>query len=182
MKEMKVFSNQAKCILATVGCPVPEVSEYQIFESVKKLGECRTNIQRDTGRCRSVIRINSKVMNDDVSDEITLNVFVHELLHACFPEDHHRGLWAIKAAEINDNFGMHITRLADNDETAAIGLQNGSERRRANAKYAVRCVKCGKVIMRQKKTALMKNPARYRHGGGCGGDFVLCEVPVPESK
>ena len=128
---------------------------------------------RKTGE--RTIEISSRILADDVPYDATMGTVIHEILHACKGCKGHQGLWKRYANAINNKYPQYNIQRTSSAE--AFGLD--SESRAVDYKYAIRCVDCGHVYRRSKKTAIIQRPQNYRCK--CGGklervDLVKTEI------
>ena len=101
------------------------------------------------GQCRRqggnyTIEISAALLDDRVDVKEGLkNTLHHELLHSCCGCMKHTGRWKAYADRVNAAYGYNIRR----------------------------CAKCGAEYPRQKMSAVVQHPERYRCGK-CGGTLI----------
>lgn len=83
----------------------------------------------------------------------------HELLHTCWGCLGHGKRWKAYARRMNEAYGYHISRTATNE---AMGVEEVR-----NARYVLRCARCGAEFKRLRASRLTRCPERYRCK--CGG-------------
>ena len=98
----------------------------------------------------------------DAPERACLQTLAHEILHTCAGCRDHGERWKSYAARMNAAYGYDVHRT---DTCEALGV---ADTRRAN--WAVRCLSCGKTITRQRRSALITHPERYRCR--CGGRLI----------
>ena len=110
-----------------------------------------------------VIQISSVLLDDRVDEKKGLKTTImHELLHTCRGCMKHTGKWAELAKKVNEAYGYSIKRAATpSDNIIPWELQTPP-------KYVIKCMGCGEIVLRQKKSPLVEHPERYRCAK-CGG-------------
>ena len=114
-----------------------------------RLGQCRRQGDNYT------IEISAALLDDRV----------HELLHSCYGCMKHTGRWKAYADRVNAAYGYNIRRCATGEE------QPLPQDLMPKAKYLIRCSGCGAEYPRQKMSAVVQHPERYRCGK-CGGKLM----------
>lgn len=110
-----------------------------------------------------IIEISDMILQDQVPDDATMSVIVHEILHACNGGFKHTGAWKVYADWVMSKYpNLTITRTA---KAEFFGFTNNSEVIR---KYAIQCVDCGMTHYSSKLSTTIKYPYRYRCAR-CGG-------------
>lgn len=132
--------------------------------------EINTRAKKRWGQCRILpdeksfeISISKRLLDDALPDESAKSTIIHELLHTCKGCRNHGSEWKKLASVVNSELGYNIKRCTSPAEQGIFG-----EKAVKQAKYAVMCLKCGKIYERERKSKLIKNPHRYRCGI-CGG-------------
>ena len=132
----------------------------------------RTEDRADTTDGRREIRLSSPLLqrsSDDIGQagrEI-LDTLAHEMIHQ----------WQFDVLKRRPNHGPDFSRKMAAMNRDGLGIticHRFDEAVRAFAKHAWRCLRCGKVYERQRRTI---RPSRHRCGA-CRG--TLCEVPPSE--
>lgn len=124
------------------------------------------------GQDERTIEIASSLLDDSVPDDSTMNTLIHEILHACKDCYGHTGLWLKYANTINSKHPQYnIKRTTSAEEVGVNPL---------SYKYAIRCVKCGKVHYSNKFSATIQHPERYLCK--CGGNLERVDVRKIEKK
>lgn len=115
------------------------------------------------------IEISSRILADSVPDDATMGTIIHEILHACKGCKGHQGQWKRYANAVNRKYPQYnITRTSSAED---FGLE---DTRKTEYKYAVRCVDCGHVFHRSKRTAVVLHPENYRCR--CGGKLESVDL------
>ena len=123
------------------------------------------------GCCRksgniSRIEISSRILRDEVPEDATMSIIVHEVLHACKGTKGHTGLWKSYAWQVNRKYPeLEIARTASAEK---FGLEE--EQKEIKRQYAIRCTHCGQMHYSSKLSKSIKFPERYRCGR-CGGNL-----------
>ena len=112
------------------------------------------------------IEISAALLDDRVDVKEGLkNTLHHALLHSCCGCMKHTGRWKAYADRVNAAYGYNIRRCASKDD------QPLPRDLLPKAKYLLRCSKCGAEYPRQKMSAVVQHPERYRCGK-CGGTLI----------
>lgn len=120
---------------------------------IRKWGQCK---RKPDGTHEITIAL--RLLDDSVSDEAVKTTIHHELLHSVKECSGHGEMWKRYASKLNRRYGYNIKRTSDNEE-------KGVEM--PEAKYIVKCEKCGAEIGRYKMSRLIEDTKYYRCT--CGG-------------
>ncbi len=102
------------------------------------------------------------------ADEAALcQTLAHEVLHTCPGCQNHGEKWKAHATAMNSAYGYAIRRTGD---PAALGVS--LPQKTPHYRWCLVCTGCGRRIYRQKASALVQKPQRYRCSG-CGGRLRL---------
>jgi len=127
-------------------------------------------VTKQWGCCRvsnfgSMITVNKRLLEPDISEDALINTVMHELLHTCPGCANHGAKWKRYASMVNKAYGCNIKRCTAPSEKGIDELP------RPVAKYRFMCQKCGTVVSRQRASSFTKNPSGYVCGK-CGGKFI----------
>lgn len=160
--------------------------DYEIAKSIceKYVGECGYNpldvtdviisnkMTRNLGVCewdtrtgKSKIKISYSLVDKKYPRKLRQATLIHELLHAYFPKEHHKGRWSKFAKVISQNTDYNIERLADSEELSALQTV-----RKNDYKYVVVCERCGREVKKTRMCSIVRYPQNWRCGK-CGGTF-----------
>ncbi|MEE0956504.1 MAG: hypothetical protein UH734_00300 [Ruminococcus sp.] len=110
-----------------------------------------------------VIEISQLLLDERVDEKKGLkSTIMHELLHTCRGCMKHTGRWAELSKTVNEAYGYNIKRATNPTERGI------PEELQIPAKHLVQCDECGALIPRQRMSALIKQPEKYRCAK-CGG-------------
>jgi len=112
------------------------------------------------------IQIAASLLQDEVEDQAAKDTIVHELLHTipgCFK---HTGKWKQYAETVNYLLPQYSIKARSSYEEK--GLED--TRPKPRYRYTLKCLQCGTEIKRQKKSAAVEHPERYRCK--CGGHLT----------
>lgn len=124
----------------------------------KRFGCCRReNLMYEIELSRFVL---------DCTEKIVRSVIAHEVLHTCRGCYEHGKLWKEYASKMNDAYGYNIKRVSSYEEMGLSKMNTNIE-----AKYIIKCEKCGREYPRQRFTCVMKKINAYRCT--CGGKLTL---------
>ena len=124
-----------------------------------RLGVCKKQGDRYT------IEIAAPLLDESMPEKLLKETLHHELLHSCRGCMQHTGKWKALAERVNAAYGYNIRRCASKDD------QPLPRDLLPKAKYLLRCSKCGAEYPRQKMSAVVQHPERYRCGK-CGGTLI----------
>lgn len=160
MKDFDKLIENCLLELDKTGIKYGNVTKWKINTRAKKRwGQCRV-LPDEKG---FEISISKRLLDDNVPDKSAKSTIIHELLHTCKGCRDHGTEWKKLASVVNSELGYNIKRCTSAAEQGIF-----EENTVKQAKYAVRCLKCGKIYERERKSKLIKNPHRYRCGV-CGG-------------
>lgn len=148
---------------AQAGIPIPlgQIDSQLYFSrSSTRMGSCRKE--------RGVYRISLSV--HILEDEETVrNTIAHELVHTCRGCMNHGVSFQRIGRQVEGKLGIPVRSKASQEESERSGIKDAYIKK---ARYRISCRSCGAVLYRQKKSALVMNPSRYRCGK-CGGGLSV---------
>lgn len=130
----------------------------------KRFGCCRKN--------NMMYEIELSKFMLECSERIIKGVIAHEVLHTCKGCYEHGNLWKEYAARMNRAYGYNIKRVSSYEEMGLSRMKTSMD-----AKYIIKCEKCGREYPRQRFTCVMKKINAYRCT--CGGKLKLI---IPDNK
>ena len=154
----------------TIGIPVSSRISPQVIingRAKSRFGCCRR--KNTLGGSEYTIEIGRQMM--EAGEVAIRTILSHELIHTCRGCQNHGKLWKQYAREMEKGYGYRLSRTSSYEE---LGLKEESRERRY--KYVVRCKSCGKEILRQRESALTRNPKHYRCR--CGGGLECRPVDI----
>ena len=157
MKDIyELFAEGKSIVKECCGDVLEDISDVRVnYRSKKRWGVCKYN----RIEMSNVIEISKRILEDSVPYEKTLQVMVHELLHATFGCHNHGSLWQKRAKMVMDKYPeLKITRCNSSEE---FGLEPYVPPKR---KYIVECPCCKATWKRAKEVKLIKHPERYSCG------------------
>ena len=158
MKNLEImFDDALKIVKENIG-------EDKLTKNIQRPISINTRAKRRWGRCivngnNAEIEISSRILRDDIPDKSTMEVIIHEILHACENGMSHTGVWKRYANTISRKTEYTITRCTS---AANFGLEE--EQQNLMRQYAVKCTCCGKTYYKSKMTKVIKHPDWYRCG------------------
>ena len=165
MKDLEKMFDEALIIVKE------NIGEDKLTRKIYRPITINTRAKRRWGRCtssndgeRARIEISSRILRDDVPDKATMEVIIHEILHACKDGMSHTGVWKKYANIISEKTEYKITRTSAAEKF-------GLKEEQLTRQYVVMCEKCGVLLRRARKVSIIKNPTRYIHRS-CGGHFT----------
>ena len=147
------------------GIPIPSDKinrNLRLSRATAKMGSCKKQNDRYT------ISLSVYILEDE---ESVRNTLAHELVHTCEGCMNHGAGFQRIGKMVEERLGIPVNRTATKEESERSGIKDVY---RMKAGYRVRCENCGAVIYRQRKSALIKHPERYRCGN-CGGRWIAEE-------
>lgn len=173
-KKYKEFNEKLNNLLEIVikqvrQCKIPASRNinpkvYINTRAKKRYGACR--LRKEKGRRFYTIEVSSVLYNS--TDEIIMGVIAHEVLHTCNGAMNHGEKWKRYASIMNETYGYNINRVSTPEE---MNLKEIREEKINNAKYMIKCRKCGNEIYRMRKSNVINNPGKYRCK--CGGELEV---------
>jgi hypothetical protein len=163
MKNLEDLTIDCMDELKAIGIETGNVKDVKVnYRAKGRLGLC-------SKRCDGYyIEICNDILKDDIPDNITCNVIIHELLHTCKDCMCHTGQWKIYANMVNRSYSKYnIQRCSTEAELKAINYKE----LKMTGKYAMKCEKCGKIIYRDRMSDFVRFPGLYEDRN-CGGNFV----------
>ena len=162
MKDIRKLAGQCMTDLASVDIPYGRVKLWIVNCRAKaRWGLCK---KRSDGYFE--IEIAEALLKDDVDDIATKNTIIHELLHTCPGCLKHTGRWKQYADKVNRLLPQYSIKRTTSAEEKGVAVR----RKEPVYRYCLKCSNCGKEILRQKKTAVIEHPERYRCK--CGGKLT----------
>ena len=138
-----------------LGIPVSKHIDPNIIISgraTSKLGSCHKSL------IGYEITIAKRVA--EAGDYAASCVLAHEILHTCSGCQNHGALWKRYARLMMSAYGYRIFTTTKPED---LGIEQ-------NARYLVKCTRCGAEFPRQRMCSLVERPWRYRCR--CGGKLV----------
>lgn len=91
-----------------------------------------------------------------------METLAHELLHTCWGCRNHGKRWKSYAARMNVAYGYEIQRAATNEKMGVVPARE--------ARYVIKCQRCGQEFERLRASRLTRRPEDYRCQ--CGGQLA----------
>lgn len=142
-----------------------KITDKQISWSVNSRAKSRW------GQCKKIrggdewaINISRNLLTSGTENGIR-SVIIHELIHTCENSFNHGPSFKANAALVNRKFGYHVSRT---DSAEELGVKEDV----SDAKYVIRCPKCGMTWTRQRKCRITEYPYLY----GCPRCHVALQV------
>ena len=158
-----------KDLMKLVGECQRDLASINIRTGVVKTWSVNTRAKARWGLCTKVarsafaIQIAAALLQDDVDDQAAKDTIVHELLHTipgCFK---HTGKWKQYALLVNRMLPQYTIKRGSSFEEK--GLED--TRPEPECRYMLKCLRCGSEIGRQRMSAAVEHPERFRCT--CGG-------------
>ncbi len=164
-RAQNIFSDLIEQFLQA-GIPLPRRQidrTLYLTRASTRLGSCK----KENGIYR--ISLSVYILKDE---KTVRNTLAHELVHTCRGCMNHGANFRRIGHQVENMLGISVNRTASREESEQSGIRDAY---RQKVRYEIRCIKCGNSYYRQKKSALVKNPERYRCGK-CGGRLYVEEV------
>ena len=135
MKNLNMFVSDCKDILDDLGIIYGPIKSVTVNSRLTACwGRCKYN--KRTGYY--TIEFSSRLMQDDIDYEATMNTVIHEFLHAGPNRMCHTGEWKRLAELVNKEYPQfNISRCTSGEE-------KGVANREISCKYIVKCFECGR--------------------------------------
>ena len=162
MKDLWKLAGECQRDLLSVQIHTGKVRNW----SVNTRAKARWGLCTKVARGLFDIQIAASLLQDEVEDHAVKDTIVHELLHTipgCF---NHTGKWKQYAETVN--FLLPQYRIKARSSYEDKGLED--TRPEPEYRYILMCQDCGTEIKRQKKSAAVEHPERYRCK--CGGKLT----------
>ena len=162
MKDLRKLAGECQSDLLSVNIHIGKVRNW----SVNTRAKARWGLCTRVSKGLFDIQISAALLQDDVDDNAAKDTIVHELLHTipgCFK---HTGKWKQYAETVN--FLLPQYRIKARSSYEDKGLED--TRPEPEYRYILKCLQCGMEIKRQKKSAAVEHPERYRCK--CGGKLT----------
>ena len=162
----KLLSALNLCIdqMSAVGLKPGKIREVSVNFRAKRWGLCKMD------RLMRVydIEISHRLLAGTTPEKSLNETILHELCHTLRGGGGHTGAWKAAAALLNKTYGYNIKRVNSPEEKGIEETPKDKEYR-----YILQCEKCGQLFKRQKRSALVEHPGRYRCR--CGGRIKLLQ-------
>ena len=125
-------------------------------------GVCNAKVKRATKELVYADVSISKyfVDNNGTTDAQVFSTLVHEVLHACFPGEGHKGGWKAAAERISRlHNNLDITRCASYTDANNKNVLPDAPKRQAHITYVMSCSTCGRVWQWHRANKYTKNGA-----------------------
>lgn len=159
MKDLTKLVGECQRDLASLNILTGKVRNWTVNTRAKaRWGYC-VNVAKDLFD----IQIAAALLQDGVDDQAAKDTIVHELLHTipgCFK---HTGKWKQYANTINHLLPQYKIKRGFSYEEKCLEYP----RQKPEARYLLKCLKCGSEIGRQRMSAAVEHPEHYRCK--CGG-------------
>ncbi len=162
MKDLHKLVAECQADLASVGIKHGTVSKWTVNTRAKtRWGLCR-KLSNGTYE----IEIAQILLQDDTTDIAAKNTIIHELLHTCPGCLNHTGKWIQLAQIVNYRLPMYNIKRTTSADEKGVAVR----RKEPVYRYILKCGSCGREIKRQKKSAVIEYPQKYRCV--CGGKLL----------
>lgn len=128
-------------------------------------GVCNAKVKRSTKELVYADVSISKyfVDNNGTTDAQVFNTLVHEVLHACFPGEGHKGGWKAAAERISSlHSNLDITRCANYVDADGKNVLPDAPKRESHISYVMTCPCCGKQWVFHRANRFTKNGAFHK--------------------
>ena len=155
MKNIKILINRAINELKSVNITAGNIIDYEIAPAQRKYwGQCK---RTPNGY---IIRINALLLDESISDKITMDTVMHEVIHTVNECFNHGKVFKKIAALVNNKYGYNIKRISSATE---MGFSEQSVIE--TYKYSVTCKCCGETSYYNRKSkvinSILNNEGRY---------------------
>lgn len=159
--EVQAIFNEAISMCSAAGYkPQKLVPVCKINSRKKAYGVCKEQRKTLTGEVISTEIGVSKYFVAKANKQQMLQTLVHECLHSAVgAKCGHTGEWKAAANKVNRLYGLDIERTSDyRDEQGEKILSNEQ-----NAKYILKCPKCGEKFYFNRMSKTVKFPSVFQH-------------------
>ena len=135
--ELNALINEARKDVKAVGLPLPPPERFRFaIKTMKSWGTCKW--ERFMGSYKFTITLSTYLMTCD--HQAKINTLTHELIHACYPANHHGAMFKRACMLLNSTFPDKY-RLA---RTTAAEKKMDVEHAKTLYKHVIACPHCGK--------------------------------------
>ena len=161
-KAQNIFEDMIRQFaLAGITLPLRQIDTRLHFSrSSTRLGSCK----KDRGIYK--ISLSVYILEDK---EAVRSTIAHELVHTCRGCMNHGTSFQRIGRMVEAKLGIPVSSKASREESERSGIKDAYIKK---ARYRISCSNCDAVLYRQKKSALVMNPNRYRCGK-CGGRLYV---------
>lgn len=162
MKDLLRLAGECQMELQSIGIRCGQVRNW----SVNTRAKARWGLCTKISKAVFDIQISAALLQDDVEEQAAKDTIAHELLHTvpgCF---NHTGQWKQYAAFVNARLPQYSIKARSSFEDKGVA----DDRPTPVYRYGLKCLRCGAEILRQKKSAAVEHPERYRCK--CGGRLI----------
>ncbi len=163
MKDLMKLARECMKDLDSLGIRYGQVHKWEI----------NTRAKKRWGQCRKVaegvfeISISRMLLDDAITDQAVKDTILHELLHTVPGCIQHQGRWNELSDYVNRRLPAYNIQRTTSCAEKGIAETDTAQ----TARYILQCSKCRVRIYRQRTSALVENPGRYRCAA-CGGSIV----------
>lgn len=98
--------------------------------------------------------------SDGTTDAQVFQTLVHEVLHACFPNEGHKGAWKAAAERISSlHNNLNIQRCSNHVDADGKSVLPDAPKRESHISYVMTCPCCGKQWIFHRANRFTKNGA-----------------------
>lgn len=132
--------------------------------SVNTRAKARWGLCKKVAKNTFEIEIAEALLQDSVSDQAVKDTIAHELLHTVPGCLKHTGKWKNFATAVNARLAGYNIKRAESHEDKGMEAPPTE----THYRYLLKCSGCGMEVPRQKKSAVVMHPERFRCAR-CGG-------------
>ena len=178
MRDLYKYSEECIDEMKSMGVEVsnlPNIIWTVSSRAKSRYGQC---YMRSKSKC--VIDISKFLLDESITpnEDALKNTIIHELLHALYPNDGHKGRWKNMADHITKaSNGKYIIKRCTSYQEKGIDIEKliVQHPKRSMPKYNIKCTNCGASYLRIKRTKIVKRPDLYKCGV-CNGDLKVIEL------
>lgn len=159
--EVQAIFNEAISMCSAAGykpqklCPICKINSRK-----KAYAICKEGRNRWTGEVVSTEIGVSKYFVAKANKQQMLETLVHECLHSAVgAKQGHKGQWKIAADKVSRLYGLDIERTSNYKDEQGNGILSNEQ----NAKYILKCPKCGKKFYFNRMSKTVKFPSIFQH-------------------
>lgn len=150
MKDLQKLVSECEADLASLGIQPGTISRWEINTRAKhRWGLCKRNPDGSF-----LISISASLLSDSVSDQAAKNTILHEMLHTVPGCLSHTERWLWLANKVNRRLPRYTIKRTTSAEEKGIALEE--------PKYLLKCTGCGTEFGRERLSALVRQPEKYR--------------------
>ncbi len=162
MKDLEKLAQECMAELDAINIQYRQVIRWVVNTRAKR----RWGLCKSRGNGMFEISISSRLLQDDLDDNVAKDTIIHELLHTVKGCVGHQYQWQMLAAKVNARYPQYTIKRTTSFAEKGI-KETDYKPRQYTVQYRFKCLGCGRIYERKKASKLVQHPEKYRCGR-CG--------------